>query len=67
MLKACSMGCMALTGKEKPEIENEMTPHRLAKLMPKRKSGSRPIITMPNAWAERTKSNISSSIGRMPD
>ena len=28
LLKACKTGCIAMTGNEKPEMENDMTPHR---------------------------------------
>ena len=34
-----------MTGNEKPEMENDMTPHREAKLNPSRRVGRVPIMT----------------------
>ena len=39
-------GFIAITGKEKPEMENEITPHKEAKLNPRRSVGSVPILSL---------------------
>ena len=55
-----------LTGKEKPEMENEITPHKEAKLNPRRSVGSVPIMTMPQHWDANTRQSVANIIGKMP-
>ena len=66
MLKACKTGFIAITGKEKPEMENEITPHKEAKLNPRRSVGSVPIMTMPQHWDANTRQSVANIIGKMP-
>ena len=62
MLKACKTGCIAITGNEKPEMENDITPHKEAKLSPSRKVGKVPIMTTPQHCEARTRQSVDKAI-----
>ena len=55
-----------MTGNEKPEMENDMTPHREAKLNPSRRVGSVPIMTIPQHWDASTRQSVANIIGNIP-
>ena len=66
MLSACSTGCIAITGNEKPEMEKEMTPHKEAKLNPSRRVGNVPIMTIPQHCDASTRQSVAKIIGKIP-
>ena len=51
-----------MTGNEKPEMENDMTPHREAKLNPSRRVGRVPIMTIPQHWDASTRQSVANII-----
>lgn len=57
---------MLNTGYEKPTIEKEIIPNKLAKLSPSRGVGKTPIINTPIACEANTSKNIAVSIGPHP-
>ena len=54
-----------MTGNEKPEMENDMTPHREAKLNPSRRVGRVPIMTIPQHWDASTRQSVANIIGNI--
>ena len=45
-------------------MENEITPHKEAKLNPRRSVGSVPIMTMPQHWDANTRQSVANIIGK---
>ena len=66
MAKPCSTGCIAIAGNDSPHMENDSTPHKEAKLSPKRSVGRVPIISMPMPCEANTRQRVANSIGNIP-
>ena len=56
----------ASCGNENPDIGNESTPHKVARLSAQRSEGTKPQKKTPKANDELISKNMSSNIGQMP-